>query len=243
MSNDIVNHDGRSMLVRNYLRAQDSAASVPLPVIRNKQTGLAPTYFPARVEGGVGASMLGLMLSHFSGEQPLVIQIGGLKSWAYRDLSDDRFVHLKQVEEENLIAAVLDHRMAEQNIERPAIIEFEQALPREAIECARWLAERLDGFVMFCPIASRQDQEFKFLARAREAGLHSILPLRQFGLGRQKPDEVLRVPLVPAFIVEWLQHKAPHLGYVLDNCERPVEAAMFADELQTFRNEIIRRMS
>lgn len=243
MINDIVNHDGSAMVVRNYLRAQDNAASVPLPVIRNKQTGLAPTYFPARVEGGVGASMLSLMLSHFSREQPLVIQIGGLKSWAYRDLSDDRFIHLKEVEEENLIAAVLDHRMAKENIERPVIIEFEQALPREAIECARWLAERLGGFVMFCPIASRQDREFKFLARLREAGIHSILPLRQYGLGRQKTDELLRVPLVPSFIVEWLQHKVAHLGYVLDNCERPVEAAMFADELQTFRNEIIRRMN
>ena len=121
MSTDISKQDAFRSRLQTFLQERPPAPRPQLPLFYSRATTMAPTFIISRVDGGVGASMLALMLSLYLSDQPLIIQVGGMKSWAFRELSDGYFIHVKPGEEEDSMAAPLDHRL--KHGERVAIIE------------------------------------------------------------------------------------------------------------------------
>lgn len=244
MSNDLLPGDGFHARLQHMLQARPAKEKPVLPAFYNKQTNMAPTFIIGRVDGGVGASMFALMLSLYHEEQPLIIQVGGMKSWAYRELPENHFIHVKPIDEEgdreDVLAASLDRRL--KHGERIAIIEYEQALPAEAIGAANFIANELQGFSMLFLIADKNDEKFKLLETATNLDVQRVIGLRKYGLGQRPDDRLLQVPGVPSFIAARLQSQPSSFAYQLKASEKPVATMRFKERLDAFFEDISRRM-
>lgn len=244
MSNDLLPGDGFHARLQNFLQARPAAEKPQIPVFYNRQTNLAPTFLISRVDGGVGASMFALMLSLYLSEQPLVIQVGGMKSWAYRELPESHFIHVKPAEEEgdkaDVMAAPLDQRL--RHGERIAIIEYEQALPGEAIGAANFIANELLGFSMLFLLADKNDRKFKLLESAINLEVERVVGMRKYGLMQRDDDPLLQIPSVPSSIAAKLQTQPSSFAYLLKAYETPVATMNFQKKLNCFFEEIKSRM-
>lgn len=244
MSNDLLPGDGFQARLQTLLQARPAKEKLVLPAFYNKHTNMAPTFLSGRVDGGVGSSMFTLMLSYYLKEQPLVIQVGGMKSWAYRELPDNHFIHVKPIDEEgdreDVLAATLDRRL--KHGERIAIIEFEQALPGEAIGATNFIADQLEGFSMLFLIADKNDEKFRLLKTAINLETQRVAGLRKQSLGQRPDDPLLQIPSVPNFIAAKLQTQPSSFAYQLEASENPVAAMQFKKRLDAFFEEIKRRM-
>ncbi|MXO49632.1 hypothetical protein GRI69_15380 [Erythrobacter vulgaris] len=244
MSNDLLPGDGFHARLQHMLQDRSAKEKLVLPAFYNKHTNLAPTFEIARVDGGVGASMFALLLSHYLKEQPLIIQVGGMKSWAYRELPENHFIHVKPIDEEgdreDVLAASLDRRL--RHGERIAIIEYEQALPAEAIGAANFIANQLHGFSMLFLIADKNDVKFKLLETAINLEVERVVGLRKHGLAQRADDRLLQIPAVPSFIAAKLQSQPSSFAFQLKASENPVAAMRFQERLDAFFEEIKRRM-
>jgi|GEM_PF-1930687 len=244
MSNDLLPGDGFHARLQHMLQARPAKEKPVLPAFYNKDTNMAPTFVIGRVDGGVGASMFALLLSHYFKEQPLIIQVGGMKSWAYRELPENHFIHVKPLEEEggreDVLADTLDRRF--KHGERIAIIEYEQALPGEAIGAANFITEELEGFSMLFLIADKNDEKFKLLDTAKNVEVERVVGLRKYGLGQRPDDPLLQIPGVPSFIASKLQTQPSSFAYQLKVSEQPVATIRFEGRLDAFFEEIARRM-
>jgi hypothetical protein len=244
MSNDLLPGDGFQARLQTFLQERPAKQKPELPAYYNERTNLAPTFTIGRVDGGVGCSTFALMMAQYVKEQPLVIQVGGMKSWAYRDLPENHFVHIKPSEKEggreDVLADTLDHRL--KHGERIAIIEYEQALASEAIHSANFIANELQGFSMLFLIADKNDLKFKLLEAATNVGCQHVVGLRKYGLAQPQDDPLLQIPSVPSAIATKLQTQPSSFAYQLRAPENPVAAMRFKARLDAFFEEIIRRM-
>ena len=241
MSTDLTTEDSFNGRLQTFLRERPPVPQPTLPLKYHVTTGLAPTFIISRIDGGVGASMFALMLSLYLREQPLIIQVGGMSSWAYRELAEDHFIHVKPGEEEDPIAGPLDRRLKQG--ERIAIIEYEQALPREAIETTNYIADRLDGYAMLFLIADKHDQNFKLLQTAMDMGVGCVLGMRKYALMQCQNETLLQIPSVPSAIAAKLQSQPSSFAYALKGSEYPVATMNFRERLDAFVAEIARSMS
>ena len=240
MSTDLTTEGNFKGRLQTFLQERPPVPQPILPLKYHVTTGLAPTFIISRVDGGVGASMLALMLSLNLREQPLVIQVGGMKSWAYRELPQDYFIHIKLREEEDSIAGPLDRRL--KHGERVAIIEYEQALPIEAIATTNYIADKLDGYAMLFLIADKHDQTFKLLQTAMDMGVENVIGLRKYALMQRRNENLLQIPSVPSAIALKLQSQPSSFAYALKSMENPVATMNFRERLDAFFAEIAGRM-
>ena len=241
MITDLTTEDSFKGRLQTFLQERPPVPQPKLPLKYHMTTGLAPTFIISRVDGGVGASMLALMLSLNFREQPLIIQVGGMKSWAYRELPQDYFVHIKLREEEDPIAGPLDRRLNQG--ERIAIIEYEQALPVEAITTANYLTDKLDGYAMLFLIADKNDQNFKLLQTAMDMGVESVIGLRKHAFMQRQNETLLQIPSVPSAIAAKLQAQPSSFAHALRCGENPIAIMHFRERLDAFFAEIARSMS
>ncbi len=240
MSTDLTTEDNFRGRLQTFLQERPPVPKPKLPMMYHMTTMMAPTLIVSRVDGGVGASMLALMLSLYLPEQPLIIQVGGMKSWAYRELPENYFIHIKPGEEEDPIAAVLDNRLTYGD--RVAIIEYEQALPVEAIAAANFIADKLSGYAMLFLIADKHDQNFKLLQTAKDMEVERVIGLRKYSLMQRTSDTLLQIPSMPSAIAAKLQTQPSSFAYALRALENPVATMNFQQKLDAFFAEIARRM-
>ena len=237
---DITTRDSFRGRLQTFLQERPPAPRPQLPLLYSSATTMAPTFIVSRVDGGVGASMLTLMLSLYLSDQPLIIQVGGMKSWAYRELSDGYFIHVKPGEEEDSMAAPLDHRL--QHGDRVAIIEYEQALPVEAIGAANFIANELSAYSLLLLIADKHDREFKLLETAKNQGVERVIGLRKFSLMPRAGEPLLQIPTVPGKIAAKLQTQPSSFAYHMRALETPVATMNFQNRLNAFFAQIVGRM-
>ena len=241
MSTELTTEDSFEGRLQTFLQERPPVPKIDLPLFYQVTTGLAPTFVISRIDGGVGASMLALMLSLYLREQPLIIQVGGMKSWAYRELAEDHFMHIKPGEEEDPIAGPLDRRLKQG--ERVAIIEYEQAMPVEAITTTNYISEKLDGYAMLFLIADKHDQNFKLLQTAMDMGGERVMGLRKYALMQRQNENLLQIPSVPSAIAAKLQSQPSSFAYALKGSEYPIAMMTLRERLDAFVAKIARSMS
>ena len=224
----------------NYLANRERTPPPSLPVKIGRQSGLATTYIISRTDGGVGASTLALMLEFFHACRVNIIQVGGLKSWAYTVRSEDDFLHVVPHHDEDRVSPPLDARMKQPDC--VTIIEYEHGMPREALTAATLLTENFEAHVVLCLIGSRSDPGFRLPDIARREGIEPLV-LTQHGLPDHRDQQILKIPTVPKQFAEKLRI-APHaFALIMDGWNIPIAALMFEKRLQDFGKRLAEWMA
>ena len=223
-----------------YLKKLEPSKPRAIPVLFGEDSGVASTYIVARNAGGVGASMLVLMLAYLLQKQPLIIQVGGLQSWAYGHLGQEDFCHIKPHENADRFSPPLDRRLEQST--RVAIIEYEQAMPGEAIKAVNLLTDRFGAHGVLCLVAAAQDDAFRLADTAQEHGVTRLLRFREHGLAPEPRSDVIRIPTVPLKVAKHLRTAPGDFSDYASGWLGPVAAMTFYDGLHSMGAQILEQL-
>ena len=240
MTNEISPSNPAQTRFADFTRKQNNVKSPSLPVRWGAQSGLATTFTIARTDGGVGASILALMLEYFYGKRVFIIQVGGLKSWAYAKREESDFLHIKPHEDEDRFSPPIDARIRQP--ERVAIIEFEHAMAREAIKAASLITHSFEAHAPLCLIASAHDPQFSLPDLARREGLEPVT-FRQASAAPVCDEEILKIPTVPRALAVTLRTRPDEFAELPDAWFSPVAALTFKENLEAFKKRISEKIS
>lgn len=241
MSNSIIPADKAKAVLANFRRQHPPARHMMMPILMSETSGLASTYIFARNDGGVGVSTLVRMCCYFLPKQPFIIQVGGSKSWAYKDLGDDDFSHIRPYEDHDRFSPPLDKRM-----ERPgrvAIIEYEQGMPREAIRAVNLLSREYASHAVLCLVASAEVEEFGAEKIAREQDVERLLLFREHNQVPESSGDYLQIPTVPRAIARQMRANPGSFNEYADAWLGPVSGMTFFKNLEAFERRIVERLS
>ena len=225
---------GQSRLA-NFWTKRERVAPPSLPVKFGEQSGLATTYIIARTDGGVGASMLALMLESFHHERVAIIQVGGLRSWAFNGRSQGDFTHIIPHHDEDRISPPLDARVKQPD--RVAIIEYEPGMVRQALEGATLLTEHFGAHLALCLIGSSTNSTFGLPDVARRQNVEPIV-FRQHGIAPNRDPRTLKIPTVPRALAERLRSAPADFAHIADAWHTPIAGLTFEKNLNEFGKRI-----
>ncbi|MEP2722588.1 hypothetical protein [Roseibium sp.] len=239
MSNDLTTQDpvfARLLAVKS----QASAARLQeLPLQFAPESGLAPTILIARYDGAVGASTAAAILAMLW-PQPLLIQIGGNASRALSGLAKESLLRF-ETNDPNRIENALDARM--EHASRPAIVEFEQTLFREAISTTQILrGGEFGSAAALIFVASPHDRNLPYRTLAEEAGIDDLIVLAKPQAGKESREGVIRMPALPKKVADAVYSEGMTLREAIRTCSGVYSREAFGLALQNFRNEIEARL-
>lgn len=239
MSNEIVRQDPA---YSRLLELKERATTLPFqkfPLNRAPVSGLAPSYLFARYDGGVGASTAASMLSLFV-DNPLFVQIGGNASRVFQGLPKEDLLSFPfddPARFENAFDARLEHAS------RPAFIEFEQTLYREAITATSIL--RGDGFhssATLIFVASVDDEKIAYRSLAEAAGIDDLIVLGAPQLQKEGRSGVIRMPALPREIASAFYTHGKTLPESIRSCPGLFAAKKLKHDLREFNHKILERL-
>lgn len=241
MNNSLIPADPERLRLVEYVHRRMEGSLPALPVLHGQASGIASTYIVARNGGGVGASMLILLLSHLLKEQPFVVQVGGLRSWAYRHLEEQDFAHFKIHEEAQvagqLFTAPLDKRL--EHYTRPSLLEYDQSLPLHAIDAVNLMNDQLGAHAVLCLVGAANDDAFRLADTARAHGVQRLLLFRERHASRNKRGDVIQIPTVPSKLAAHLRERPSDFGNDAAGWFAPVAAMTFRKNLQEMAASIM----
>lgn len=232
MSNELAIPDDLEDRFRKFLQKKAPPPPAALPLLFSQSSGVASTFLIARNQGGVGAGILTMMLSLHLQQQPFIIQVGGLRSWAFEGLSDEDFCHFKtsDFEAEDWLSPPLDKRLEQPT--RPAILEYPPEMPQQAVMAANMLSNELGGHAVLCVIGAAEDVNLKVAEAAANRGVRDILRFRTWRARDEHRSDVIQIPTVPAKFLRHLYQNPRDLGELIQK-----DLGLFATV--TFYNKIL----
>lgn len=241
MSNAIIPADKAKAVLANFRRQHSPVRLTRMPILMSETSGLASTYIFARTDGGVGVSTLVRMCCYFLPEQPFIIQVGGSKSWAYKDLGNNDFSHIRPYEDCDRFSPPLDKRMEQPG--RVAIIEYEQGMTREAIKAVNFLSRQYASHAVLCLVASAEVEEFGTAKIAREQDVERLLLFREHDQGPETSGDFLQIPTVPRVIAKQMRANPGSFNEYADAWLGPVSGMMFFESLDAFELRIVEQLA
>lgn len=239
MSTEIIRQDPAYSRLLDLREQATKLPSAKFPLKRAAESGLAPSFLIARYGGGVGASTAAAMLALFI-DNPLFVQIGGNSSRAFRGLSEEdrlRFPSDDPHRYEKAFDARLEHAS------RPAFIEFEQTLLREAITATCIL--RGDGFhssATLIFVASVDDEKIAYRSLAEAAGIDDLIVLSAPQVQKESRAGVIRIPTLPKEIASAFYTHGKTLPEAIRSCPGLFSIAKLEQDLREFNHKILERL-
>ena len=238
MSNELTRQDpayGR-LLAANRSHTTEL---VRFPMKLARETGLAPTYVIAKYDGGVGSSTLAAILGMFM-NNPLFIEIGGNKSRAFKAIDEADIVRFPSSDPDRFQRG-FDARL--QQASRPAIIELEQSLYRDAIQAT--VALRTEPFyssAILIFVASKNDEKLAFRKLSDDCGVHDLIIFGEHEIRSEKRADVIRIPTLPKEIQDAFYVEGLSFMEAVQSCPALFTRKIFIGRLQQFHQQVIERL-
>ena len=238
MNNEISRQDpayGRLLAANRSNRTE----LVRFPMKLAASSGLAPTYIIAKYDGGVGTSTLAAILGMFM-PKPLFVEIGGNSSRAFKAIDKADIVRYPSSDPDRFQRG-FDARL--QQASRPAIIELEQSLYRDAIKAAVALrSEPFCSSAILIFVASKNDEKLAFQKLSDDCGIHDLIIFGEHEIRGEKRPNVIRIPTLPKEIQDAFYIEGLSFMEAVQSCPALFTRTDFIGRLQHFHQQVIERL-
>ena len=217
----------------NEITRQDPAYSRLLAANRSHTTELVR--FPMKLASSTLAAILGMFMNN-----PLFIEIGGNKSRAFKAIDEADIVRFPSSDPDRFQRG-FDARL--QRASRPAIIELEQSLYRDAIQATVDLrSEPFCSSAILIFVASNNGEKLAFQKLSDDCGIHDLIIFGEHEIRGEKRANVIRIPTLPKEIQDAFYVEGLSFMEAVQSCPALFTRKDFINRLQNFHQQVFERL-